>query len=257
MIRRIVIACFGNREKQVQRLVLNIRSYVDYPIHILTTKDSNIGSIQQFENITIELVERIWPKGTLREGVRNSNYHKIDFAIRHPYDSLILLDDDMFIVNEHFTGGFSMAENFGAALPINPRTFVCYNSMGADVRQRDLEIMYDDLGMPSTLPAVNFSPFFVYPPWQGGTVMRFLLNLENELRTVPCRGTIAVNKAMWKTNYTPVILPEQWCVCCENSEYLKNYSVQLKGKQIQIPNIMLHLGHDKVQEVFKDIINEK
>lgn len=251
MERAFVIAAFGDRRKQVERLIKNIRSYSDLPIHILTTEDSELGiptnDFSEYKyDVTIEYVERKWPKGSPREGVRNSNYHKILFAVAHHYHSMCLLDDDMYIVDPAFKDGFAMAERFGAAIPINPRTFTQYNLMGNDVRHEDVAEL-GKAGAPMFFPAVNFSPFFVYP--HHGLTSNFLSCLKNKLKE-PCRGTIVIYKAMWETHITPVILPEQWCVCASNSEYIKNHTEQLRGKDISIPTIMLHLGHDKVKEVY-------
>lgn len=253
--RAFVIAAFGNRSKQVRRLIKNIRSYSDLPIHILTTEDSE--TIHYVKNIYIEIVERQWPKGSYREGVRNSNYHKINFALRNywkefRYSSLCLLDDDMYIVNPYFIDGFAIAEQFGAALPINPRVYNHYNMMGADVRPEDWAEMRNKV--PSFIPAVNFSPFFVDP--RQCSVRSFLGYLKNELQSIPCRGTVAIIKAMWGSKFTPVILPEQYCVCGSNAQYIKDYTKILKGKTIKISPIMLHLGHDEVRKVFADVIKE-
>jgi hypothetical protein len=250
MERAFVIAAFGDREKQVRRLIKNIRTYSDWPIHILATDNTYLGDLpSRMEKYTInihfEYVKPVWTGQ--RSGVRNSNYHKIAFAMRHHYHSLCMLDDDMYIVDPAFKDGFAMAERFGAAIPINPRTFNHYNLMGADVRHDDI-LELGKMGTPTFIPAVNFSPFFVNP--LAGYAGNFLIELRNQLRNVPCRGTVAIIKAMWKSHYTPVILPEQWCVCTSNAEHIKNHTEQLRGKDISIPTIMLHLGHDKVKEVY-------
>ena len=247
--RAFIIASFGDRRKQVQRLVKNIRSYVDYTIHIITTEDSDIGS--NFEaNVYVEFIERLWPKGSYRADIRNSNYLKVRRALYYSqYDSVCLLDDDMFIVNKGFVDGFRFAEQFGAAVPINPRIYVKYNAMGADVQQSDIvDISY----MPMNAPACNFSPFFYSARHQQA--IDFLRKLANELKFKTCRGTLAIWKASWATKYAPVYLPEQFCVCGKNAEYIKDYSVLLKGQQVKIPVMCLHLGHKKVAEVFKDMI---
>lgn len=250
--RAFVIAAFGDRQEQITRLLKNIRTYSPLPIYILTTKDSNIGEIQYMpaalkaKDINIEFVERKWAKGTLREGVRNSNYWKIKFAITNiEFESLCLLDDDMYIVNQNYFDGFRIAERFGAALPANPRTYVLYNAMGADVAFKDID---DICSLPVYAPAVNFSPFFVSTKHKEAT--NFLRVLHNELLYRTCRGTLAIWKAMYETGYSPVILPEQWCVCASNAEYLRDRTEYLKSKEESIPVMMLHLGHWEVKKAF-------
>lgn len=249
--REFVIAAFGDRRKQVSRLVKNIRQYSDLPINILTTDDSNIGNTFKTKDVIVHEVKRIWPKGTPRADIRNSNYWKINFAERNYYKSLCMLDDDMYIVNPVFKDGFTMAERFGVALPINPRTFTYFNLMGADVQHDDV-IELGQAGAPLFFPAVNFSPFFVYPH-APICVSNFLSILKEELACKECRGTIAITKALWKTSppFMPVILPEQWCVCASNVEYIKNHTEFLRGQNKSIPTIMLHLGHDRVKKVFE------
>ena len=248
--RAFVIAVQGDRRKNVERLVKNIRSYSDLPIHILTTVESYTDYTARFQfpestNIRLEFVEPVWTG--YRAEIRNSNYWKVNFALEHHYHSLCMLDDDMYIVDPQFKDGFAMAERFGAALPINQRVCNHYNLMGADVRHDDV-IELGKAGCPSFIPAVNFSPFFVYP--HGGLTQNFLIELKNQLRNVPCRGTVAIIKAMWNTYYTPVILPEQWCVSASNAKYIKIHTEQLRGKQISIPAIMLHLGHEAVRKEY-------
>lgn len=244
MDREFVIAAFGKRAEQVGRLVKNIRFYSPLPINIITTADSKTPYLyDEYENINRIYVEPIWSGP--RAEIRNSNFHKINFALEKRYKSFCLLDDDMLIVNQDYISGFGIAERFGAALPANPRVFNKYNMMGADVRPQDWE---QCRGAQLMLPAVNFSPFFVQA--HVGSTGNFLYELKYQLETVPCRGTVAITKAMWITHYSPVILPEQWCVCASNAAYIKSHTEQLRGGQLSIETIMLHLGHDKVKEVY-------
>ncbi len=247
MNRAFVIAAFGDRRTQISRLVKNIRSYVDYPIHIIMTTDSYVGMLQEFSGVgvKIEFVDRIWKKGTYREGIRNSNYYKVKFALDHYYQSLCMLDDDMFIVDKNFVDGFAIAERFGVALPMNPRIYAGLNAQGADTTVKDLNDCEDT---PYHAPACNFSPFFVCP--HVSLTSNFLHELAYQLRSSVCRGTLAIWKASWKSQVTPVYLPEQWCVCASNAEHIKNYTKVLKGKTVNIPPMMLHLGHEEVGKVF-------
>ncbi|KKN75718.1 hypothetical protein LCGC14_0378220 [marine sediment metagenome] len=261
--RLVVVAAFGDRETQIQRLIKNFRRFldyetIDYEIIILTTKDSNIGDTTNFSDVTIEYVERLWPAGSYRSGVRNSNYLKIAKAVDeslkrtyNQYDSLCLLDDDCFIVHRGFIDGFLIAERMGAAVPVNPRVHVKFNAMGADVRQKDIDDL-QRLGVPEYMPAVNFSPFFVSP--KHVQARNFLLTLQSELRDNTCRGTLALNKAAWATRFNPVLLSEFWCVCGAEAQSIKDYTQQLQGQQCSIDPIMLHLGHQQTADVFKDEI---
>lgn len=246
--RAFVIATFGDRQKQVSRLVNNIQRYSDYPIHIISD-DIALNfpkNIRSSDRIFMERVSRIWPENSYRSGIRNSNYFKVRFANQNHYHSLCMLDDDMLIVHEDFVQGFEIAERLGIALPLNPRVYVGYNAMGADVSVKDLEEVNQ---MPLRAPACNFSPFFVYP--HCGYTANFLFCLEDELsKENVCRGTLAIWKASWKSGISPVYLPEQWCICGDYAEHFKNYSIMLKGRQVKVEPIMLHLGHEKVRQVY-------
>lgn len=244
--RAFVIAAFGDRRVQLQRLIKNIRTYSNLPIYILTDdikRNAWKGIYLPKDNILWREVEPQWTGP--RAGIRNSNFHKVDFALNHHYDSLCMLDDDMMIVNPDFVAGFGIAERFGVAVPTNPRVFNYYNLQGADVRKEDFD---ECVGTKMSMPALNFSPFFVYP--HAGLTTNFLRELHRELKNVPCRGTVALVKAMWNSSISPVILPEQWCVCASNARHIKGYTELLGGRSVNIPAIMLHLGHDAVKEVY-------
>ena len=243
--RAFVIAVQGDRRKNVERLVKNIRSYSDLPIHLLTDDYQKIAWKNCYQdNILWEEVEPVWTEGP-RAAIRNCNFWKVDFAMNHHYDSLCMLDDDMYIVNQNYVHGFAIAEQFGVALPANPRVFNYYNLLGADVRKADFD---ECVGAKMLMPALNFSPFFVYP--HAGMTTNFLRALHIELKNIPCRGTVALIKAMWNSQIAPVILPEQWCVSASNARYIKSHTEQLRGKQVLIPTIMLHLGHEAVRKEY-------
>lgn len=258
--RCIIVAAFGDREIQIQRLIKNLRRFLDYEIIIITTEDSNIGDIAGFDNVAAEYVARLWPLGTYREGIRNSNYHKVARAVDESlkrryeqYDSLCLLDDDCFVVHPGFIDGFSICERMGAAAPMNPRVHVKFNAMGADVQQKDIDDL-QRLGVPQYAPAMNFSPFFVSP--KHIQARNFLLTLQSELCDNVCRGTLTLNKAGWATRFSPVLLSEFWCVCASNAAYIHQYSEQLRGQQRNVEPIVLHLGHQQTCAVFKDEIEK-
>ena len=253
--RIILIAAFGDRAANVERLVNNIRRFVDYPIRIITTLDSEVGGPYLLGGVTKLFVDRQWPVGCYREGVRNSNMFKIREALEdctyRGFESALLLDDDMLIVNKNFVDGFAIAEKFGAALPLNPRTFQLYNLMGVDVSDKDYLDLQDT---PLMAPAHNFSPMFV--SLKDARALSWLAATETGLRDRTCRGTLAIWRAMWKTGFTPVNLPMQWCVCGAEAQYIRDYTQRLKGVDLPIPPIMLHLGHEATKLAFRKLIDE-
>lgn len=234
----IVLAVFGNRQHQVKRLYENVRSYCDYPITACTD-----GYLEPIGDIQIVKVSPMWT-GHPRYAVRNNNYFQAMTAYTGMYDLSLCLDDDMYIISEQFTEGFDLAERFGCCLPHNPRVYVKYNNQGTDSEN----IEYIARAFPQVAPACNSSPMFFSKHHEGARkFLKEYLRLQN---TNPGRGTSLLWLASWRTGFTPLYLPEQWCVCQTNAEYIKNYTKILKGKPVNIEPIILHIGHSRVREVF-------
>jgi len=233
----IVLAVFGNREHQVKRLYNNIRSYCDYPVIAMSDRDFKVGDIQ------VVRVRPMWI-GHTRYGVRNNNYFQAVAAYTGLFDLTLCLDDDMYIVSDQFEEGFDLAEKFGCCLPHNPRIYVKYNNQGVDV-----ENISDLLSKaPQVAPACNSSPMFYNNHHEGARAfLKEYLRLQTK---TPGRGTSLLWLASWRSGFTPLYLPEQWCVCQTNAEYIKNYRKVLKGKEVNIEPIILHIGHRKVADVF-------
>jgi len=160
------------------------------------------------------------------------------------FDSVCVLNDDMRIVHGRWVDGFQLAERFGCAVPINPRIYVKYNAMGADATDEDMK----NLGSsPLYAPACNVSPLFF-----SRRVSRANEFMEDYIKCLKVcnRGTLAFWMSSWRTGFTPVYLPEQWCVCEGNAKYIRDYRKRLQGKDIPIEPIMLHWGQKGVREAF-------
>jgi hypothetical protein len=245
MSRAFVVACFGDRRKQLKTLVSSLETYApNIPIHVYTDLPDLYTN-----GIRVQVHEKLlqWQDHS-RAGVRTSNIIKVQ-ATRELKDvcSFCLIDDDMKVMSETFVEGFELAERFGAALPINPRVFVKYLKQSADVPftvLRSLELF------PEYTTACNYSPFFYCKEHRTSRI--FMRCLEAELLK-GYRGTLAVWVASYKSGYTPLYLPEQWCVCGDYAEHLRDYTIQLKGETVPISPICLHLGHDKVKEIFDEM----
>lgn len=245
MNRAIVTACFGDRREQLQTLLQSVAKYVDnnIPIHLYTDDE---GFLCEDGSVTVHITEAMW-RGHPRSGVRASNFVKLkSIQDLSEVDSFCLIDDDMEIVDAGFMEGFDLAERFGVALPMNPRIYTQHMAQSADVPP---DIMDMVAHLPQKSTACNFSPFF-YRRGHSSQAAYFMIGIREEL-SKGCRGTLAVWKASWDTKYTPLYLPEQWCVCGDHVEHIRDYTIQLKGQTVPIKPICLHLGHEAVRKAFR------
>lgn len=227
--RCIITTAFGNRRENIQRLVKNIRTFVDYKIIIVTSEDSNIGSFIQYDNFHVEFVERLWPKHS-RSGWRTGDYYQMKSVLSSKYNSILYLDDDMLIVNKDFVQGFELAEKFGLCLPLNPRSFVGVDAkIGQDVPASNRRVKIP------LATAYNCSPMFINK--FHTKVNTFLENFCEIMLETPMRSPLVIWKTVERTSVIPYILPNQWCVSAED---------------IGCSNpIILHYGHKKVQEYYR------
>lgn len=234
--RCIITTAFGNRTHNVAHLIKNIRQYVDYPIVVITSKDSIISLPVDINhnpdsnlNVEIKLVERLWPNHH-RSGQRNGDYYQMKATLDSEYDQILYLDDDMRICDRGFIQGFELAKKFGVCLPLNPRSFVGVDAaIGADVPigSRAVEI--------PLATAYNCGTMFVDK--EHCDTDSFLKGCAYIILKKPMRGPLACWNTVNETKIVPYLLPPQWCVCQEN---------------IGIHNpIILHTGHEAVREYYK------
>lgn len=235
--RCIITTAFGDRRKNITRLIKNIRSFVDYPIIIYTSEDSMVGfgfdaripDYRKDNNVEIKLVERLWPNHP-RSGQRNGDYYQMQGCLESKYNSILYLDDDMHIINKDFAQGFDLAEKFSICLPLNPRSFVGVDAaIGADVPVDKRNV---DLPLAT---AYNCGTMFIDKKYNY-EAREFLGYCSHVLNTRPIRGPMAVWETVDELDIVPYLLPPQWCVCQENIG-------------CQSP-IILHCGHEKVREYY-------
>jgi len=242
--RGIVVVSLGHRQSLVYDLVSNVKRFTGLPIVVVSDEPQDLSYDLQVSVISVEHSSLQWLDNP-RWGVRNCNMLSAKFALGLPYDICCVLNDDMRIAHPGFVDGFTLAARFGVCVPMNPRVYVKYNAMGADMEKTPYCPQYEG---PEHAPACNVSPMFVCRHHDAATT---LLSAYLEELQVCMRGTHAFWRASWRTGITPVYLPEQWCVCGSSAKYIRDYKKTLNGKSISVEPMMLHWGQPEVREAFK------
>lgn len=162
-----------------------------------------------------------------RWGNRMNDYWKVKGLLNSEADVAIAMDADMKVVNAGFVSIIALAKRFGLCLPANPRHMVNVDGIiGADA---DYSIDEDEsMGCGY---AYNMSPIAFDPA--NNLAKDVLLRYLAEMETHPCRGPLAMWRAVWKSRFNPYVLPFPWCVC--------------KDGLVKTP-IVLHCGHPEVEK---------
>lgn len=224
--RGIYITSFGDRPG-LDGLLMNIKSVTDLPVRIMNEDNCMMR----------------W-QGSPRWGQRNSDLHKSTAVFKGEFDTILILDDDMRIVNPGFEEGFELAERFGVCLPLNPRMFAYIDALiGADVSPATKMIICKD-GLPAFSTAVNMGTIFVDTKNEQSS--RLFLAYRQIMLTNPCRGPVAMWLALWWTGFAPYILAPQWCLCASNINQTCRHGT------IKIPPIILHVGHPEVMRWYNE-----
>lgn len=218
--RAIIVTSFGRRD--IDGLLGNLKTMApELPVKILNEQNCHA----------------YW-RGHPRWGQRNSDLHKATAAFSSGYDTVLILDDDMRIVNKSFLEGFELAEAFGVCLPMNPRKFADLDAaVGADVSP----VVKTQLPKyPAGMTAVNMGT--IYASCHDGRSVTLFKEYRRLMLRNPCRGPTAMWMAIWNVKIRPYILAEQWCLCAHNIKET------CKHGQIVIPPIILHVGHSEVMQ---------
>ena len=221
----VVFAEFGN-EINIDPTYSSIKKYFPNAKYVLyTDKDINI------KGIITKKVDPIF-KG-YRKGWRANDYWKVKGLLEADTEYAISFDCDMVCLSKGVLTLLPLTKRFGCCLPANPRLLVKVdNTIGADSDSKFNEI--DGNGF---IP--NMSPISFYTDNKSAREM--LQIYCDSILSNPLRGPVKMWRAIWESNFNPYLLPFQWCVCQEH---------------IGIGNeILLHVGHKKVLEYYKEKIN--
>lgn len=168
--------------------------------------------------------------GSERWGNRCNDYFKIKGLLDSEAQIAIAMDADMKVVHYDFNSIVDLAERFGLCLPANPRNIVAVDgTIGADSGYEVGEDKSLGLGYAYNMAPIAFDTKNI----QARTVLaRYIEKME----TQPCRGPLAMWRAVWESSFNPYTLPLNWCVCKE--------SVGIKNP------ICVHVGHPEVEKFY-------
>lgn len=189
-------------------------------------KQSNINT-----DIDIIKVKPPFDQAHPRYGWRSHDYYQAYGLIKSTADYAIAMDTDMKIVSDKFKSILKLSDYFGLCLPANPRLLIHVDgTKGTD----SAYIENDDLTQGQGF-AYNLTPIAFNTKHHKA---RELLELYCEkLKQMPQRGCISLFEAACKLQFSPYMLPFQWCVCSPRD---------LDSKHIWGNEIVLHVGHPDV-----------
>lgn len=237
--RGIVLAEFGERGREIRGFIKNIRTVSNLPIIIYSDRSyENLGDGVFIRVLSEE--KRYW-RAHQRYYNRNNDYWKLEGAmIETDFDTVLIMDDDMRIVNSQFVQGFELAERFGLCLPINPRTYFGLDrEVGDDVPD---DVIHDTKDCPYYMTANNMGVIFL--DTTDGKVRSVVNHYLTYMQHHPCRGPVAMAVACWRERFSPYILPEEWCACGGYTSFRHR-----SNKRIQ--PMFLHIGHPDVAKWFE------
>lgn len=233
----ITYVAIGPRDyKKLEVSISIIRSF-DKDIDIMVYHDEPEDRLSFLKQYSVKFRKFNRISFPTREENRNSSYWRL-ISIKEnegDYESIVYLDNDIYVVHPAFFEGFEIARNFGISMVQNPRMFIKTQEgtlgdldIGADVLTFDRDFVKD---MPNYMTAYNMGVTF-YSPVNGSK--EFLEELIWEQHNNPSRGQAGLYRTIWKTKMSPYCLPINWLVC---------------KKHCDIDNpLVLHVGHDNVHE---------
>jgi len=166
-----------------------------------------------------------------RYGWRNSSYYRTYGLLNSNYDIAIAMDSDLHVMSEDVKKIEMLTKRFGVCIIPNSRNLVRTDTLvGADSDGK-----LDETNGVGYATNNGFMSLYTKNKKAKEFVKSYM-----DIRKGMGRGTVALWKAIWNSDFNPYMLPPQWCVC-------RNYCGI--GDEI-----ILHVGHDKVKNHYKGII---
>tara|TARA_B100000886_G_scaffold260597_1_gene185472 strand:- start:3028 stop:3780 length:753 start_codon:yes stop_codon:yes gene_type:complete len=232
----IIYVLVGMRDFSKLIESIKIARSFNYDIDIKVYHDCDKSLIEEsLDTYSVQYRKYKRKKYPIREENRNSSLWRLVSILENKdkYESILYLDNDIFIVHKGFFEGFDISKNFGICMVQNPRMFIkTYEGnigdldIGTDVLPFDKMFVTD---MPSYMTSYNMGVMFYSNTEKSSD---FLAELLWEQQNNPSRGQAGLYRTIWKTKLAPYCLPINWLVC---------------KKHANIDNpLSLHVGHGNV-----------
>jgi len=232
--RIIVTTAFGDRKKQLQKLVEHLKIWTNLKLLVITD-NQQINHIEGCSCCSYRTVKTMW-HGHKRYGHRNSNYWRMAI-LSDLSENILYMDNDIRILRNEFYNGFELSKLFGMCMALSPRVFVHFDAKkGVDKSE---QIKY--LKLPYA-PVCNPGMFFAN--CSDERVKTFSRAFTDIYMKKAGRGPLGVWLAAEKCHYHPLILPHQYLVCSVNAEYCKNYPYE------NVKAVMLHKSGPQIYKTF-------
>ncbi len=183
----------------------------------------------EIEGVDLKKVESpITEKDHPRYLYRTADYFKFKSLLESEADFRCVVDSDMFVVSSHIYRLLYLTKIFGFCAPYNPRNLL----------KRDMEISLDTKQILDESGgfghSYNQSPMTLWKNSEKGKL--FFEECGNIMIAESSRASLVMWKAARKTNFSPYLLPAEFCVC---------------GEDVGIGNeVILHVGHPTVAEFY-------
>lgn len=183
----------------------------------------------EIEGVDLKKVESPIPeKDHPRYLYRTADYFKFKSLLESEADFRCVVDSDMFVVSSHIYRLLYLTKIFGFCAPYNPRNLL----------KRDMEISLDTKQILDESGgfghSYNQSPMTLWKNSEKGKL--FFEECGNIMIAESSRASLVMWKAARKTNFSPYLLPAEFCVC---------------GEDVGIGNeVILHVGHPTVAEFY-------
>lgn len=163
-----------------------------------------------------------------RYNYRMADYFKFKSLLESDADIVCVIDSDMFVFSEEIYSLIYLTQVFGFCAPYNPRNLL----------KRDMQISLDTGEINDQSKgyghSYNQSPMTLRKNNEAAAV--YFSKCCEIMVKEPSRASLVMWKAARETELSPYLLPQQWCVCAEDTGI---------GNEV-----LLHVGHPSVAEYY-------
>lgn len=178
---------------------------------------------------TIKSISPIPDKDHPRYLYRTADYFKFISLINSTADFKCVVDTDMYIASPEIYSLVYLTKLFGFCASSNPRNLL----------KKDMRISFDAFEVTDLSGGLghsyNQSPMTLWKDDKNGNL--FFEKCAEIMQKEPSRASLVMWKAAKELGVSPYLLPNEWCVC--------NEDVAIGDE------VILHVGHSKVEEYYK------